>query len=319
MAARGPVMLGRVLDPRSVVRAGHGVCTAADLREAGLTRRAVEAAVASGVIERVRRGVFVDPGMPLDMKRAVRIGGRLACVSAAALHGLRVLTPPSHLHVEVDHHATRLRHADDASRVLRAGDAHGVRRHWSRETGAGAIVPLEACLRQLLACVPELDAICALDAARERVEWRADRPALLGESAFGRFRASLSPHLRRIAERSITGSQAIGETVARERLRAAGIPAQAQVRLPGGYWADLLIGERLIFEVDGEIPHSLPGAFDRDRSRIAWLVAIGYEYISFSHRQVLTDWDSIEAALRMLLRRGSHRWEGGAVRPVEYG
>ncbi|MGW4927954.1 hypothetical protein ACWEOH_02270 [Agromyces sp. NPDC004153] len=305
-------------DPRSVVRAGDGVRTAADLRDAGFTRRAVEAAVASGAIERVRRGVFVDPGMPLDLKRAVRVGGRLACVSAARLHGLRVLTPPSHLHVEVDHHATRLRHADDADRMLRAGDPHGIRLHWTRETGAGAIVPLETSLRQMLACVPELDAICALDAAREWIEWRPGRPALLGEPAFERFTASLPPHLRRVAERSITGSQAIGETVARERLRAAGIPAQAQVRLPGGYWADLLIGERLIFDIDGETPHSLPGAFDRDRSRIGWLVAIGYEYVSFSHRQVLTRWDSIEAALRMLLRRGAHRWDGIGVRPVEY-
>lgn len=312
-------MLGRMLDPRSVARAHQGVCTAADFREAGSTRRAVEAAIASGAIERVRRGVFVDPGMPLDMKRAVRVGGQLACVSAARLHGLRVLTPPSELHVAVDHHATRLRHADDVGRLLRAGDpSGGVRLHWTRETGPGAIVSLQTCLRQMLACVPELDAICALDSARERVEWRPDRAALLGQPAFERFTASLPRHLRRVAERSITGSQAIGETVAREALGAAGIPVRAQVRLQGGYWADLLIGERLIFEVDGETPHSLPGAFDRDRSRIGWLVAIGYEYVSYSHWQVLTDWGSIEAALRLMLRRGSHRWDSIAARPVEF-
>jgi len=265
----------------------------------------------------MRRGVFVDPGMPRDMKRAVRVGGRLACVSAAPLHGLRILSPPSDLHVEVDHHATRLRSADDRRRRLRPRESsQGVRLHWTPDAGTGAIVPLEVCLRQMLGCLPELDAICAIDAARERVEWMPDHRAMLDEFAFERFSAALPVNLRRIAERSITGSQAIGETVARERLRVAGIPARAQVPLPGGYWADLLIGERLIFDVDGEGPHSLPGAFDRDRSRIGWLTAIGYEYVSYSHDQVLTDWDSIEAVLRMLIRRRAHLWDGLAVTPA---
>jgi very-short-patch-repair endonuclease len=80
------------------------------------------------------------------------------------------------------------------------------------------------------------------------------------------------------------------------------------VRLHGGYWADLLIGERLVFDVDGAGPHTAPGSFDRDRARIGWLRAVGYSYLSYSHTQVLEDWASIETVIRLLMRRREHRW-----------
>ncbi len=304
-------------EARGIARANSGVCTTADLQAAGLSPRNIATAVAHGELERLRRGVFADPGIPGAVKRAVRVGGRLPCVSAARLHGLRILRDPTALHVSVPSHATRLREPDDRTRMLRPADpSGGVRLHWTRTLDRGSIVPLEECLVQMLDCLPELDALCALDAARERVEWRPERPQLLDDDAFARMTSQLRPSIRRVAERSIAESQAVGETVARERMRAAGIVARPQVRLPGGYWADLLIGERLIFEVDGEGPHSAPGAFDRDRARIGWLTAVGYEYLSYSHHQVLSDWESIEAVLRMLLRRDAHRWGARQLRPL---
>jgi very-short-patch-repair endonuclease len=296
-------------DVLRVVGAKRGVCTAADLREAGLSRRAIAVAVERGMVERLRRGVFADPGLPEPLKRAVRVGGRLACVSAARLHGLRVLNHPDVLHVGVDPRATRLRHPDDATRRLRPGqDPAGVRLHWTSTAGDGPLASLEECLLQLIACLPELDALCTLDSAREHVDWLPERAPLLDDAAFGRLLERATPTARRIALRSVTGSQAVGETVARERLRAAEIPVRPQVRLPGGYWADLLIGERLVFDIDGEGPHTAPGAFDRDRARIGWLKAIGYSYLSYSHTQVLQEWASIETVIRMLMRRGEHRW-----------
>jgi very-short-patch-repair endonuclease len=293
-----------------------GVCRTSDLEHAGLSRRAIAAAVARGEVERVRRGVFVHPAVAGDIKRAVRVGGRLACVSAAHLHGLRVLNRPDELHVLVGPHSTRMRHPLDSRVHISARDP-SVHLHWSgpphssgrgasADLGSAAFVSLADCLAQMLVCLPALDALCALDAARERVDWRADCPQLLDDRAFQRLLERLPATARRVAERSITGSQAIGETVARERFRAAGIPVRSQVRLPGGYWADLLIGERLVFEVDGEGPHLLPGQFDRDRERWGWLKAIGYVHLSYSHTQVLEKWDSIETVVRMLMRRGAH-------------
>jgi very-short-patch-repair endonuclease len=277
---------------------------------AGLSRRGIAAAVERGEVERLRRGVFADPGIPSPAKRAVRVGGRLTCVSAARLHGLRLLHEPRELHVSVASHATRLRHPDDHLRMLRPSVApSGVRLHWTSGVATpGAMVSLEECLVHMFSCLPDLDVLCALDSAREQVDWMPEQPQLLDGTAFDRLLQRLPSASSELARRSITGSQAIGETVARERLRAVGVPVRAQVPLPGGYWADLLIGERLILDVDGEGPHTAAGAFDRDRGRVGWLTAVGYAHLSFSHRQVLTEWDSVDDVVRMLMRRGVHRW-----------
>ncbi|SFR85603.1 Transcriptional regulator, AbiEi antitoxin, Type IV TA system [Agromyces sp. CF514] len=290
-----------MFDLARTLRTHHGVCTTAQLTASGLGRHAIAAAVRQGRLERAYRGMFVDPGLPLEVRRAVRVGGRLSCISAAGLHGLRVLNPPEVLHVAVAADASRLR-------TPRAPESP-VRLHWTGGPGFDAtpIAPLEQVLADVLGCVPELDALCVLDSAREQVAWQTD-PPMLGDEAFARLVARLPGHLRVVAHRSTTASQSVGETIARVRFEGSGIPVQPQVALPGGVHADLLIGERLVFEVDGEAPHSLPGAFDRDRGRWAWLKAAGYAHVSFSHRQVVHEWDSVGATVRMLVRRGEHLW-----------
>jgi hypothetical protein len=103
----------------SVVREHGGTCRTSDLRAAGFDARAVAAAVASGRIERARIGHFVAPELPATVKRAIRVGGRLTCVSAAQAMGLRVLTEPNCLHVEVAEHDSRFRRPGDPGRRLR--------------------------------------------------------------------------------------------------------------------------------------------------------------------------------------------------------
>ncbi|MEF3403651.1 endonuclease domain-containing protein [Agromyces sp. CCNWLW203] len=131
---------------------------------------------------------------------------------------------------------------------------------------------------------------------------------MLDDTAFEQLLERLPATTRAIAVRSDAGSQSIAETVAREGLRAAGIQVRTQVPLPGGFFADLLIGDRFVFEADGEGPHTAPGAFDRDRARAGWLKAIGYTYVSFSHSQILHEWDMVLDVVRMLMRRGLHEW-----------
>ncbi len=54
-----------------------------------------------------------------------------------------------------------------------------------------------------------------------------------------------------------------------------------------GIRVDLMIGERLIVEVDGREHHSDPVAFERDRVRDARLSALGYRVLRFSCNQVM--------------------------------
>ncbi|MFE6963916.1 type IV toxin-antitoxin system AbiEi family antitoxin domain-containing protein [Agromyces sp. NPDC057679] len=303
-----------------VLRAGGGVCRAADLVAAGVPRRTVEAALARGRLERVRRGVYIDPLVPAAAKRAVRVGGRLSCVSAARLHGLRVLSEPVRLHVGLAGQAARLRHPDDDARPLPRDEAPraAVRLHWTSATPElhGFLAPLDECLAQMFRCLPALDALCVLDSAREWVPWQGGPGPKLDDAGFARLLERLPASSRSIALRSSASSQAIGETIARYRLEELGVPVRVQVELPGGYHGDLLVGERVVFEVEGEGPHSAPGAFERDRRRAAWLKAAGYAHVAFSHRQVVDDWPSVEGVVRMLMRRGVHRWGEGLDRPV---
>lgn len=285
----------------------HGIHTIAELRRDGRDSRAIAADVARGRLERVRRGVYADAGVAPDLVRAARVGGRLTCVSAARLHGLRLLDSPARLHIAVGSNAARLRHPDTGM-VTPAANLP-VRLHWTPdEDGRVGMVPIDRCLEHLLRCLPAESALCALDSARELVEWRTDRPQLLDDRGFAALLDRLPLALRGIAVRSSTASQAIGETLARDRFRAAGYPIREQVRLPGGFWADLLIGDRLVFEVDGEGPHGAPGAFDRDRARWGWIKGVGYLHVSYSHRQILEHWDEVAAVVQMLVRRGEHLW-----------
>ncbi len=160
-------------------------------------------------------------------------------------------------------------------------------------------------LAEMLGCVPALDAFCILDAARECVPWEWAQP-MLDDHDYGRLLERLSTDRREVALRSSSLSQAIGETVARERFREAGIFATPQVALPGGFFADLLIGDRLIFECEGADGHSTVEAFDDDRERFAWLRGCGYVVLNFSHKQIIEDWPSVLSTVLMVMRRGEH-------------
>ena len=54
----------------------------------GIGRTGIEHALAAGEIQRIRQGWYANPWLPPDQARAARIGGQLACGSAAETLGL---------------------------------------------------------------------------------------------------------------------------------------------------------------------------------------------------------------------------------------
>ena len=290
-----------------VVRRHGGTCRSRDLREVGHYPRSIASAVAVGSIERARIGHFMSPGLAEDAKRALRVGGRVACASAAALLGLRVLNPSRVLHVEVGEHDSRFRRARDGKgRILPTTSRDHLEFHWSRAgSPEGALPDIVEVVAQAIDCLPPLEALCILDSAREDLPW-VEVPPKLTEVEFARLLDRLSARGRDIASRSTTLSQAVGETVARERFREAGIVATPQVALPGGYFADLMIGDQLIVECEGFGPHGGSEAFERDRERFAFLRGCGYIVLNFSHKQVVDDWESVLSTVQLVMRRGGH-------------
>jgi hypothetical protein len=87
-----------------------GIARTSELLALGYDRRRIEMAVAYGRMIRVRRGWYAERGLPGDVIDAIRIGGRLACVSALAHHGI-LADAGGPLHLEVPSNASRLRTA----------------------------------------------------------------------------------------------------------------------------------------------------------------------------------------------------------------
>lgn len=92
----------------------------------------------------------------------------------------------------------------------------------------------------------------------------------------------------------------------RVRLQGLGIEPRLQVRIPGVGRVDLLIGTRLVVEVDGRAYHSDPQDFERDRTRDARLSIRGYRVLRFSYQQVMSRWGEVKGAILAALARGDH-------------
>jgi very-short-patch-repair endonuclease len=234
--------------------------------------------------------------------RAVRVGGRLCCVSAAAQCGLWVLDD-SWLHVAVPPNAGRLRHPDDKTAQLNpASEMSVVVLHWHSawdgRPATRAIVPLRECLGQVLACQPDEFALCVLDSAL--FLRRTTRQELVG----------LLPRLPRrcadvVAQASPLAESGI-ETLTRVRLQRLGIMPRLQVPIRGIGRVDMLVGSGLVIELDGSEHHAGPDAFEADRRRDAALNALGYRVLRFSYRQVVRDWATVETTIMRLIARGAH-------------
>ena len=78
----------------------HRVFSTAELRAEGMTRARIGTATRLGYLIRARRGFYVDATTPDIVVRAVRVGGRLTCLSLLALMGVFVLRNDKvHIHL----------------------------------------------------------------------------------------------------------------------------------------------------------------------------------------------------------------------------
>lgn len=275
-----------------------GFAATHELYALGWTRTSLRIAVAMGEAIRVRQGWYCTPDADPDDVAAFRVGGRLGCVSAAAAHGLWVKRTPK-LHVEVE--VNSCRHRSPFDRHTRLRESNGlVTLHW-HDTGSdrpSARASVLECLRSMAFCQsPEL-VVAAADSAL-----RFGRISLAQWTA---LTSELPRRLRRLLDRVDARSESITESLTRFRLLGLGIDTRPQVRIAGVGRVDLLIGSRLVIEVDGWQYHSDPERFEADRRRDARLSARGYRVLRFSYRQVMGSWSEVKAAILGAIARGDH-------------
>jgi len=120
-----------------------GIASTAELAASGVDRSFLDIAVMYGNVLRVKKGLWSRPELPPEAVAAHRAGGRLACVSALAFHG--IIEPVEGLHVAAPLNVTKWKPGE--SRL-------GVVRHWSRRAlpGDRLAVSVETAWAQFALC-----------------------------------------------------------------------------------------------------------------------------------------------------------------------
>lgn len=260
------------------------VFSAARSRLGGTSPKALGRLVRTGAVERLRRGWYATPDVTPDIRRAVRVGGIVTCVSGLAARGVWTM-PQVELHVLVAG-GTEVRRRE------------GICLHWTHDRVdlAQCVDDVESALRIAVGCLDLRAAVVVVDSVLNR--------GLLTVATVERLLGG-SPRGRRVLALADGSAESGIETVARLGLRRLRVRVRSQVVIPGVARVDLLIGDRLVLELDGRRWHA---DFEADRARDRLLVALGYLVIRASYRQVMDEWDVIAGQIATLVRRREHRW-----------
>lgn len=231
--------------------------------------------------------------------RAARVGGVLACVSAAAELGMWVRGLPN-IHVAVSGHSARLRTETNAS--VRLSDSRNSTTiiHWT------AVLPTEdrwvrpplACLIDMAYCLSPERTVAAADSAI--------RKRLVTTREWNWAISALPKRLGELLGEATGEVESITESIFGFRMRRLGLSPRCQVAIDGVGRVDFVFGSRLIVEVDGWKYHSDPEQFEKDRRRDARLSALGYRVLRFSYKQVFEHWPEVRLAVLASLSRGDH-------------
>lgn len=297
-----------MVDPTPALRRHGGIATRRMLLAAGCSGSDLTRAVRSARIRRVRRGWYAALDADPEALLAVRVGGRLGGPSAARSYGLWA-GHDRRLHVALRPNAARLRTNHPPSRrpAVLTPDVSGraMVLHWVEVEAAAEVepwrVPLRECLRQMLRWCDRETALACLDTARQQ--------GLLSEAEvleLGRD-GSLPAAARMLALRAAPGSDSGLESIVRQRLDSAGVGFRQQVEIAEVGRVDLLLGERVVVELDGAAWHGDWAAAERDRRRDALLQAKGYRVLRFSYRQVVEEWGFVLRMIRAVLAQESAR------------
>lgn len=265
---------------------GHTATTAAlKLRGvAGLTLRRL---LAGGTVYRVRRGLYACSHLSDDEQLAVRIGGRLDCVSALRAHGIWTgKVRGYHLRLAPDHGRASARSTSARRRVVR---------HWNLPHTAaanGVYVSVIDALLSAMDCLEPDDLLAAIESAVFLQKISPDQAHDVASRAPRRLRKALreiDPEFR---------AQSGYETLMRLRLRRAGHRVEPQAYLPGVGHLDNLVDGVLALETDGR-QHDSSAAEDRrrDLGTEAWRIRV----LRIDPGQIEHDWPGVLGVIEQMI------------------
>lgn len=113
----------------------------------------------------------------------------------------------------------------------------------------------------------------------------------------------LGARARQLLEQCTPFSDSGLETKVKHRLRWLGIPIREQSWVLGRR-VDLLIGSRLVVQIDGA--HHTGPQRDADIAHDAQLALRGYRVIRVSYHQVMREWEFVQQLIVGAIARGEH-------------
>ncbi|MFO7689264.1 MAG: DUF559 domain-containing protein [Cryobacterium sp.] len=278
-----------------------GIAHARRLRATGVSQKDLERACLAGAVHRIRSGWYCLPHDDSETVQALRVGGRVTCVSRLEPLGVW-LVPDGRLHVAVNGARGLLRSPQNREQSLASWcERPVVVTHWrgpvNNPTDAREMIDdAAACLA---GCLPRDHAIVAFDSLLNLQLLTAERLAWSLAGAHREWMVALLD----------AGCASGLETLARLHLRGHNLRVRVQVQIAGVGRVDLVVGDRLVIELDSRKHHTDRDAYERDRSRDLELVRRGYLVVRVTYLQVMTGWASVERAILEVTRRGEHRWQ----------
>lgn len=266
----------------------YGVARYSDLLRIGLRRPQIEQFQQAGRIRRIRRGWYADSTAGADVLRAVRLGGTLSCLSALRHHGVWV-PPTRRLHIRMSEH-------HQAKAALPA-DVH-VCPLPIRSAPTVAVDPLATALVAAVRCLNDEGIVVVLDSILHQRMLRRDELASI--------LSGCSARVRRLVAEADDGAESGTESMVRFRLRRLGIEVRSQVFIEDVGRVDLLVGTRLVIEVDSRAHHTGESAYESDRRRDLLLVARGKLVLRLTYHQIVHEWDAVLREIRLLIRSQAH-------------
>lgn len=271
--------------------------TRADLLASGLTRRAITESVRSGVLIRARRDRYLSASAPAMVVQAVRIGGRLSCLSLLRLLGVFVFAT-DRVHVHLVRSASRLRSATSRTRPLEKRTDRRARLHWRPllrpEAGTTACVGVVDALIQAIYCQSPRHAIATLDSALNK--------GLIDMVDLAEVFAALPRRFAALRSFIDGRAQSGPETLVRLMALSLGCRVELQARLDGVGNVDLLLDGWLVVECDSKAFHSSWKQQLNDRRRDLGVAALGLATLRLTAEDVLYRPEKVFAGLEALVR-----------------
>lgn len=290
------------MDVRMALELHDGIATWSELEQAGVKPGSLGRAITAGVVARAHRGVYVLGPTSAPFAAAKRLRGNLSHLSAAAFHGLDVLTASQQHHITVPRgrRKERLAGARIHRRDLATSD---VLDRW----------PVTTVLRTCMDCfrtLPLQEAVVVGDSALRM--GMATLEQLVAEAA--RLRGMGSSAARAAANVLDERAESPLESVARVAMLRAGLPepeSQVVVETPlGARRLDFLFREEGVgVETDGFATHGTRSGLLSDCERHnGYALFPGLVVLRFGFEHVMSSPGLFTSTVRLALDLSGARW-----------